>query len=485
MTPSTPDGAPDRSSDGAVRDRTLREAAARDAALQHAAHRDGLYDGPHRDANSVFPRDLPPEHPGHPAVEHVAHRADTGAAPPVRPASTRRVLTIAAASGVVLVGLFVAATLPRRAVGREIAADAATADAPPAVAVATVHRAAAPGEFTLPGTIQALHEGVIYARVPGYVRAWRADIGTLVHAGDVLADVDAPELREQVREAQQQVAQSRAALGLARADVARWRDLAADSAVTRQEYDQKQAAYAAAQAGTGAAGANLRRLTEMQQFTRVTAPFTGVVTARNVDIGSLITAAGATSAAVAGGSGDASAAGSSLFRIAQTDTVRTYVPVPEGEATAIRAGQPAELEIQEVPGRRFVGRVVRTSRSLNVASRTLLTEVDVPNPGAVLLPGMYARVHLHLSGGTPPLVIPAAALVVRQGGPQVMVVDAPSGGAESGTAVVHLRPVQVGRDYGATLEILDGVPEGATVVANPSAELGEGSRVRPAAAAGR
>ena len=476
MTPSTPDGSPDRSSDGAVRDRTLREAAARDAALLHAAHRDAAAD---------LPRDLPPAHPGHPAVEHVVHHTDTGAAPAVRPASTRRVVTIAAASGVVLVALFVAATLPRRAVGREIAADAATADAPPTVAVATVHRGTAPGEFTLPGTIQALHEGVIYARVPGYVRQWRADIGTLVHTGDVLAEIDAPELREQVREAQQQVAQSRAALGLARADVARWRDLAADSAVTRQEYDQKQAAYAAAQAGTGATEANLRRLGEMQQFTRVTAPFTGVVTARNVDIGSLITAAGATSAAAAGGGAGGDAAPSaSLFRIAQTDTVRTYVPVPESQATAIRPGQLAELEIQEVPGRRFAGRVVRTSRSLSAASRTLLTEVDVPNPGAVLLPGMYARVHLHLSGGTPPLVIPAGALVVRQGGPQVMVVDAPSGG----TAVVHLRPVQVGRDYGATLEILDGVPDGATVVANPTAELGDGSRVRlatPAAPAAR
>ena len=437
-----------------------------------------------------LPRDLPPEHPGHPPVEHVAHHTDTGAAPPVTPASTRRVVTIAAGAGVLLVALFVAATLPRRAVTRDIAADAAAAGGPPTVTVATVRRAAAPGEFTLPGTLQALHEGVIYARVPGYVRRWYADIGALVHAGDVLAEIDAPELREQVREAQQQVAQARAALGLARADVARWRDLAADSAVTRQEYDQKQAAYAAAQASTGAAEANVRRLVEMQQFTRVTAPFTGVVTARNVDIGSLITAAGATSAPVAGGSGDASGgASSSLFRIAQTDTVRIYVPVPEGQATAIRPGQPAELDIQEAPGRRFVGHVARTARSLNAASRTLLTEVDVANPGAALLPGMYARVHLHLSGGTPPLVIPASALVVRQGGPQVMVVDAPQGGtqggAQNGTTVVHLRPVQVGRDYGATLEVLDGVPDGATVVANPSAELGDGSRVRVAAAPAR
>ena len=250
--------------------------------------------------------------------------------------------------------------------------------------------------------------------------------------------------------------------------------------MTRQELDQKQAAYAAAVANTGAADANLRRLGEMERFTRVTAPFTGVVTARTVAHGSLVTSAGATSAPVAAGSTGGDQASASLFRIAQTDTVRTYVPVPESYATAIHPGLPAELDIQEVPGRQFVGRIVRTSRALNVASRTLLTEVDMANPGAVLLPGMYARVRLHLSGGTPPFVMPASALVVRGGGPQVMIVD-PSH-TSGDTAVVHLRPVQVGRDYGATVEILDGIVDGAVVVANPSAELVDGARVRTRAA---
>lgn len=409
-------------------------------------------------------------------IEHVAHHVDAGAAPPVVPASTRRVLTIAAVAAAGLVGLFVAATLPRRAVTRDLAADAAAQGGIPTVLVATVHHATAAGELTLPGTIQALHEGAIYARVPGYVRQWHADIGSFVHTGDVLADIDAPELGQEVQQAQQQVAQARAALGLARADLARWRDLAQDSAVTRQELDQKQAAYAAALANTGGADANLRRLGEMERFTRVRAPFTGVVTARNVDLGSLVTAAGATSAPVSAGGTGAEQASASLFRIAQTDTVRTYVPVPESYAPAIHAGLPAELDIQEVPGRQFMGRIVRTSRALNVASRTLLTEVDVANPGAVLLPGMYARVRLHLAGGTPPLLIPASALVVRGAGPQVMVVE--RSGMEADTGVVRLRPVQVGRDYGATLEVLDGTADGATVVVNPSAELADGARVR-------
>lgn len=431
--------------------------------------------------DDLLPPDLPPA-PGagqHP-IEHVAHHVDTGAAPPVTPASTRRVLTGAAVAALVLVGLFVAATRPRRAVTRDLAADAAAQGGIPTVLVTTVHRATAAGELTLPGTIEALHEGAIYGRVPGYVRRWHADIGSLVHAGDVLADIDAPELGQEVQQAQQQLAQARAALGLARADLARWRDLAQDGAVTRQELDQKQAAYAAATANTGAADANVRRLGEMERFTRVTAPFTGVVTARNVDLGSLVTAAGATSAPVAAGSTGGEQASASLFRIAQTDTVRTYVPVPESYATAIHAGLPAELDIQEVPGRQFLGRIVRTSRALNAASRTLLTEVDVANPGAVLLPGMYARVRLHLAGGTPPLLIPASALVVRGAGAQVMAVDPP--GPRGDTTTVHLRAVQVGRDYGATVEILDGIVDGTVVVVNPSAELADGSRVRVASA---
>ena len=160
--------------------------------------------------DDVLPPDLPsaPDAGAHP-VEHVAHHVDTGAAPPVTPASTRRVLTIAAVAALVLIALFVAATLPRRAVTRDLAADAAAQGGIPTVLVTTVHRAAATGELTLPGTIEALHEGAIYARVPGYVRQWHADIGSLVHAGDVLADIDAPELGQEVQQGQQQVAQSR------------------------------------------------------------------------------------------------------------------------------------------------------------------------------------------------------------------------------------------------------------------------------------
>jgi RND family efflux transporter MFP subunit len=325
----------------------------------------------------------------------------------------------------------------------------------------------------LPGTIQALHESAIYARVSGYVKRWHADIGSVVHGGDVLAEIDAPELEQEVQQAQQQLAQTRAALGLARTDLARWRSLAADSAVTSQELDQKQAAYDAAMASSGAAEANLNRLAEMRRYTRVTAPFTGVVTARNVDLGALITAAGATSASLPSG-GAAPEASGSLYRVAQTDTVRTYINVPESYATSITPGLKADVLVQALPGRTFEGRVVRTSRSLDVATRTLLVEVDITNPGFVLLPGMFAQVRLRFSRATPPLLIPASALVIRADGPQVVVIDSASGA--SGKA--RFQSVDVARDYGASVEIANGITDGATIVVNPSADLVDGETVR-------
>jgi multidrug efflux pump subunit AcrA (membrane-fusion protein) len=402
--------------------------------------------------------------------------ADVGAAPPVRPMESRRMLTIAATAAAVLVLLLIVTVLPRRSVEHELLAEAAARDSAPVVQVTTVHRAAAGSELTLPGTIQALHEGAIYARVPGYVRKWYADIGAVVRAGQVLADIDAPELEQNVQQARSQLAQTRASLGLARADLERWRVLARDSAVTGQELDQKRAAYDAAVANTGAAEANLRRLAQTREYTRVTAPFTGVVTARNVDLGSLITAAGGTSAPVAVGGGPGGASASGLFRLAQTDTVRTYVTVPETYASSIAPGLEADVSVQALANRHFTGHVVRTSRSLDPSSRTLLTEVDVANRDFALLPGMYAQVRLHFPRVTPPLLLPSSALVIRSSGSQVMVVEQGAGGA-----TIRLRPVQIARDFGSSVELAGGVSEGQAVVLNPNADLVDGSKVRVAA----
>jgi multidrug efflux pump subunit AcrA (membrane-fusion protein) len=412
------------------------------------------------DDDSALPGSAPTE--GH---------ADVGNAPPVTPASTRRMITAASVVAVLLVLLLISSFIPRRNTSKQLEAEVLAQDAAPAVQIATVHRASDRGGVELPGTIQALHESAIYARVGGYVKSWSADIGSLVHAGDVLAEIDAPEVAQQVTQAQHQVAQAKAATGLAQTDLARWKQLASDSAVTRQELDQKQAAYDAAVANGGAAAANLQRLVEMQNFAHVRAPFSGVITARNIDIGSLITAAGATSAPVAGGDVSATGGVGNMFRMAQTDTVRTYISVPERYSASMTTGLAAQVTVPELPGRTFTGRIVRTSHAIDVASRTLLVEVDIANPKFVLLPGMYSNVAVQFAHGEAPLIVPATALVIRSAGTEVMVFD-------PATSTIHLKPVTVGRDYGARIEILAGITDGTIVVTDPNADLMDGMKVK-------
>jgi RND family efflux transporter MFP subunit len=405
------------------------------------------------------------------------HDADASAAPAVTPMSGTRLRRYAIGAAIALVALLALTMVPRHSVSRELLADAAASDSAPTVRVAMVARAAPGSALTLPGTVQPLHESAVYARVGGYVRRWSADIGQLVHQGTVLAEIDAPELEQNVQQARSQVQMNQAALQLAKADLARWTSLERDSAVTSQELDQKRAAYASAEANTAAAEANYRRLVETRGFTRIVAPFTGVVTARNVDVGSLIGASGATSAPVAGGSVAGAASSGSLFRISQTDTVRAYITVPATYATSIRPGLDAQVDVQGLPGRHFTGRVVRTSASLDASTRTLLAEVDIPNRDFAILPGMYAQVSLHFSQVSPPIMVPASALVIRSSGPQVMIVEG-ANGARDGAGTVRLRSVQVGRDYGSTVEVLDGLVDGATIVTNPSADIGDGTTVR-------
>jgi len=408
------------------------------------------------------------------------HDAHASAAPAVTPMSGARLRRYAIGALIGLVGLLALTLVPRHSVSRELLADAAASDGPPTVQVALVARAAPGSALTLPGTVQPLHESAIYARVGGYVRRWNADIGQLVRQGQVLAEIDAPELEQNVQQARSQVQMNQAALQLAKADLVRWTSLERDSAVTSQELDQKRAAHASAEANTSAAEANLRRLVETRGFTRIVAPFTGVVTARNVDVGSLISATGATSAPVGGGSVGGGASSGALFKISQTDTVRAYITVPATYATSIRPGLEAVVDVQGLAGRHFTGHVVRTSASLDASTRTLLAEVDIPNRDFAILPGMYAQVSLHFPRVSPPIMVPASALVIRSAGPQVMVVEG-ANGAPNGTGTVRLRSVQVGRDYGSTVEVLDGLIDGATIVTNPSADLGEGMRVRTVA----
>ena len=385
------------------------------------------------------------------------------------PVSRRPLAIGGAVGGSVLLVALVLGVVPRVARQQRLAAAVADVNAAPVVTVATVARAAATASVSLPGALTPARTAAIYARTPGYVRERFVDIGSRVRTGQLLAYIDAPDLDQQAAQALAVVAQMRAAKALAEANLVRWRALAADSAVTAQELDQMQAAYDGAVASQGSAEANLRRLAQLQEFKRVVAPFAGVITARNVDPGALVGTAGGVSEVLPAGSG--SAVGS-LFTVAQTDTLSVYVTVPEDYAAAVAVGKAAIVTVPALLGDTLRGRVARTAGSLDATSRTLLTEVQVANPRGVFLPGMYADVRLTLGTGAPPLSVPATALVIRDGPPQVVIVDADS--------TVHYRTISIGRDHGSWVEVTGGLTDGARIVVSPSEDLQEGARVRVA-----
>jgi RND family efflux transporter MFP subunit len=323
------------------------------------------------------------------------------------------------------------------------------------VSVAVTHalRASASENLTLPGNVQAYVETPIYARTDGYLKRWYVDIGGRVKAGQLLATIETPEVDQQLRQAEAAQLQAQANLDLAKTTADRWQLLLKSDGVSQQEVDQNEAAYKARQADFNAALANVERLKYMQSFQQVTAPFAGVITARDVDIGALIS------------NGNAK----QLFRLAQIDTLRVYVNVPESYGNDIHLGMAADLHISQFPNRTFAGKVAHTSGAIDTASRTLLVEVQVPNTSGELLPGSYAEVEFHLKAGTPPLVIPSNTLIFRASGPQVAVVD------DAGNA--RLKSVTIGRDLGTSLEIISGLQPADAVVVNPPDSIADGTPV--------
>lgn len=358
----------------------------------------------------------------------------------------------------------------------------------PVVSVIHPKRGAMKDEVVLPGNIQAYTDSPIYARASGYLKAWQVDIGGRVKAGQLLAEIDAPELDQQVRQAQSSVQQNEAALEQARANLEqgktnlqlarvtaeRWSNLSAKGAVSKQENDQYQAQYqaqvasvqalekaiAAAQSNIESAKANLSRIQEMQAFKQVRAPFDGVVTARNIDVGALINA---------GNGGPAQ----ELFHLASTARLRVYVSVPQVYSRAAVPGVVADLTLAEFPGRHFPGKLVRTAEAIDASTRTLLTEVDVENPSGTLLPGAYAQVHLKLASAAPSLMLPVNALLFRSEGLRVGVV-------RNGNQA-ELVAVTLGNDYGTEVEVVSGVSESDSVIVNPPDSLLPGAAVRLAA----
>ena len=363
---------------------------------------------------------------------------------------------------IVIVALLLAiGIVPRITQRRALAAEVnAATDSVLPVSVATAAREKST-PLVLPGTLQPLHEAVIYARSAGYVRKWYSDIGTRVRNGQVLATIEAPEVDQQVQQAQAELKQASANLALAKNDLDRWKSLARDSAVSQQELDQKTAAYEASAATANAQRANVQRLTSVQGYSRVVAPFAGVVTARNVDVGALVSPG--TSGAGTGGPG--------LFRVSQTDTMRVYVNVPQSLVSSIHTGQRADVSLAEQHGRVYSGRVARTADALDPATRTLLVEVDVANTDHTLLAGSFVQVDLSTIGMVSPIVVPANALLFNASGTQIVVIDDHD--------LAHYHKVIVGRDYGATVEILSGIDDSSTVALNPSDDIKDGRPVKP------
>ena len=329
----------------------------------------------------------------------------------------------------------------------------------PTVAVVVPAPAKPMAGLPLPAEIKPWIEAPIYARASGYLKRWLVDLGERVEAGQLLAEIETPELDQELERARHQLAESEAALALAKTTAERYTELLKTASVSEQETAEKQADFAFKTATVKAAQANVRRLEELKGFARITAPFAGVVTARNVDVGDLVTASG----------------GKELFRLAQTDKLRVYVRVPQAEALKIAQGQSAELVIPEKPNLVFTCTVARTAGAISADSRTLLTELEVDNSRGEILAGCFGEVKFVGAKGAPPLTLPGNALLFRAEGPQVGLV-LPDG-------KVELRNVKLGRDYGAFVEILGGVSTNDRVILNPPDSLADGATVRIAAAA--
>jgi RND family efflux transporter MFP subunit len=366
-----------------------------------------------------------------------------------------RVFTILFVVVLVLVVLGAITLFQRRTQYQALAKETETL-AIPTVAVIHATVESAEEDLVLPGSMQAYVESPIYARTNGYLKKWYHDIGSRVRQGELLAEIDTPEVDQQLSQARAELNTTQANANLSKITAARYQELIKTDGVSKQEVDNAVGDMEAKLANVRSAEANVRRLEELESFKHIYAPFSGVITRRNVDTGTLINA----------GNGGTS---QQLFSLAQTDPIRAFVSVPEAYAPSIRAGLGAYLELAQYPGQKFQGKVARTAESIDTGTRTLLTEVDVPNHNGALLPGGYAQTHLQVKVTGARLTVPVNALLFRSEGLRAIVVDA--------NHHMHLRPLTIGRDYGTTLEVLQGIEAGDWIVLNPADSLDDGQEV--------
>jgi RND family efflux transporter MFP subunit len=376
--------------------------------------------------------------------------------PELPPASPRKAVIIIVLVLVVLVLAGMARMLTRLSASRALAKET-DIDSIPTVAVVHPTLEKPDEELVLPASLQAYEESPIYARTNGYLLKWYKDIGSRITKGELLADIDTPEVDQELSQARATRQQANAQLEIAKISADRWQNLRKTDSVSQQETDMQISAYQQAVANLSAAEANVRRLEELESFKHVYAPFSGVLVKRNVDPGALI---------------NAGSAGMELFILAKVDPLRVFTNVPQNYSPAIKDGMPAYITLPELPGQRFPGTVARTADAIDPSTRTLLTEVDVPNKDGRLLRGSFGEVHFKPRINAAKVTVPVNAMIFRRNGAQIAVVGADN--------KVQLRPITIGRDYGTTLEVLVGVTAEDRVIINPSDSLENGQTVNVA-----
>ncbi len=397
---------------------------------------------PENSQSILEPHHTPPE---------VTPPPDLPAAPP------RKAVIIVVLVVVVLVLSGAASMFSRFRAGRALANET---EIDSVATVAVVHPIAEKPdeELVLPASLQAYEESPIFARTNGYLLRWYKDIGSHVKQGELLADIDTPEVDQELSQARANRQQSAAQLDIAKISADRWQNLRKTDSVSEQENDMQTNAYQQAVANLAAADANVRRLEQLESFKHVYAPFSGVLVKRNVDPGALI---------------NAGSVGMELFILAKVDPIRVFTNVPQAYSPAIKNGMPAYVTLQEIPGQKFRGTVARTAEAIDPTTRTLLTEVDVPNKDGRLLRGSFGEVHFSPRINTEKVTVPVNAMLFRREGAQLAIVGSDN--------KVQLRPITIGRDYGTTLEILGGVSVEDRIIINPADSLEDGQTVNVAA----
>jgi membrane fusion protein (multidrug efflux system) len=402
------------------------------------------------------------ERPDNHPAQSTRDRLPDQAKPNAHGAAQRRSWRVPVALSALAAVLLALGVVPRIHANSALAAQV-EAQAAPTVSVVMPRSAPSSQELLLPGSVMPFQDASIFARTSGYIAHWNTDIGAHVKAGATLAVIQTPELDAQLRQARADEATAQANFDFAQVSARRWQEMLKTQSVAQQDVDMKVGDMEAKRATLAAMRANVQRLTEMVSYETVAAPFNGIVTARNVDVGALVTA---------GGTSGTGATSGELFHVAQTDTLRVFVDVPQDDAPFITSGAHAYLTVQQYPGRQFAATVARTTGAIDPASRTLRVELDMDNRDGTLLPGAYAQVHLALRVAAPALDVPISALLFRPDGVTIAIVDS--------AGKVQLKTVKVGRDFGSHVEITSGLAATDRVIDNPGDSIMTGTAVQVA-----